>query len=201
MFLHRGLSPHQFAPMSGAHKITGANASGSRQLQTRTRWAARVAQLGRWTTMARVALLLPILLVLSTGCYTYYQAPGAVGRVVDAETGMPIRGAHVEPASNTRDPAISDNKGQFNLPPLSRTQIMFMYLHNPESISDSFAISASGYATSELHGTATSLTVWRAPLGDVQLKKLLKKCPTSLMHWRAGFRLCSMSRVAGRRQC
>jgi hypothetical protein len=25
VFPHRGLAPHQFTPMSGAHKITGAN--------------------------------------------------------------------------------------------------------------------------------------------------------------------------------
>ena len=30
VFTHRGLSPHQFTPMSGAHKITGVNAGGPR---------------------------------------------------------------------------------------------------------------------------------------------------------------------------
>src|SRR5262245_27750204 len=47
VFPHRGLAPHQFTPMSGAHKITGANAGGRRQLPMRTRWAARVAQFCR----------------------------------------------------------------------------------------------------------------------------------------------------------
>jgi hypothetical protein len=47
VFLHRGLAPHQFTPMSGAHPITGANAGGPPQLSIRTRWAARVAQFCR----------------------------------------------------------------------------------------------------------------------------------------------------------
>ena len=48
VFPHRGLSPHQFTPMSGAHQITGANAGGSPRLPNRTRWAARIAQFCRW---------------------------------------------------------------------------------------------------------------------------------------------------------
>jgi hypothetical protein len=32
VFPHRGLAPHQFTRMSGAHKITGANAGGSHLL-------------------------------------------------------------------------------------------------------------------------------------------------------------------------
>ena len=47
VFIHRGLSPHQFTPMSGAHKITGANCGGRRRLPLRTHWTARVAQFCR----------------------------------------------------------------------------------------------------------------------------------------------------------
>jgi hypothetical protein len=47
VFPHRGLARHQFTPMPGAHKITGANAGGPGQLTERTRWAARVAKFWR----------------------------------------------------------------------------------------------------------------------------------------------------------
>ena len=47
VFPHRGLAPHQFAPMSGAHKITGPNAGGPRQFPIRTPLAARVGQFCR----------------------------------------------------------------------------------------------------------------------------------------------------------
>ena len=32
MFTHRGLSPHQFTPMSGAHKVTGADGGRARSV-------------------------------------------------------------------------------------------------------------------------------------------------------------------------
>jgi len=44
---HRGLSPHQLTPMSGAHEVTGANAGGLPRLAIRTLWAARIAQFWR----------------------------------------------------------------------------------------------------------------------------------------------------------
>src|SRR5438552_1784657 len=43
VFPHRGLSPLQFTPMSGAHKITGANAGGPPWLPVRRRWAGCIA--------------------------------------------------------------------------------------------------------------------------------------------------------------
>jgi hypothetical protein len=41
------LNPFWTASMLGAHKLTGANAGGQRQLAMRTHWAARVAQFWR----------------------------------------------------------------------------------------------------------------------------------------------------------
>jgi hypothetical protein len=41
----------------------------------------------------RRLMAIPLILILAPGCYTYYRAPGAVGRVVDAQTGAPVRGA------------------------------------------------------------------------------------------------------------
>ncbi len=124
--------------------------------------------------------------VLLTGCYTYTQAPGAVGKVVDADTGAPVRGAKVSRpfisgglgATPGADPdglppatVTTDRGGQFDLPPVVHTQIAFMYLHNPPSMSGSFAVTAPGYATNLVEGTADSRSLWRAKLGTVLLKK------------------------------
>ena len=65
----------------------------------------------------------------------------------------------------------SDKSGRFDLAPATHTQIAFMYLHNPESISGSFTVSADGYATNELHGVATSRSLWRVDLGRVVLSR------------------------------
>ena len=37
-----------------SNNVTGANAGGPHQLAMRTRWAARVAQFGRWANNARL---------------------------------------------------------------------------------------------------------------------------------------------------
>ena len=129
----------------------------------------------------RCLTVLPLLLMLlATGCYTHYRAPGAVGVVVDAKTGVPVRRARITrpatapPASVEGVPAaaaVTDKTGAFNLPPDFRTQIRFMFLRNAESLSGSFIVSADGYATNELHGTGTSRTFWRAQLGKISLQK------------------------------
>jgi hypothetical protein len=121
-----------------------------------------------------------LLMFLATGCYTHYRAPGAVGKVIDAETGKPVRGACITraaippPAFFEGLPAvtaIADKAGAFNLPPASRTQIPFMSLRNPESLTGSFNVAADGYATNQLQGTATSRTFWRVELGRILLRK------------------------------
>jgi hypothetical protein len=132
-----------------------------------------------------ISLLLPLALLL-TGCHTYTQAPGAVGRVVDAETGAPVRGAYITrpfiargsegrigiPAEGLPATTVSsDASGRFNLAPATHTQIAFMHLSNPETVSSSFEISATGYTTNVLHGVATSRGLWRADLGKVLLRK------------------------------
>jgi hypothetical protein len=131
-------------------------------------------------------LLFLSLLPFLTGCYTNIQAPGAAGKVVDADTGAAVRSARV-----TRHPItgrfvggafvpsegipattiLSDKSGHFDLAPTTHTQIAFMYLHNPKSISGSFLVSADGYGTNELHGIATSRSLWRVDLGRVLLKR------------------------------
>lgn len=127
-------------------------------------------------------LFLPcLLLFLNTGCYTRYYSPGAVGQIVDAQTGAPVRVARVtRPAlphpvlssdGVTEKTVKTDPSGKFDLPPASRAQLRFMYLRNPDSISGSFLVTADGYATNSLTGTATARTLWRVKLGKVELQK------------------------------
>jgi hypothetical protein len=118
-----------------------------------------------------------------TGCYTFTEAPGAVGRVVDADTGRPVRGAHITrlpvegfpihfpPEGLPATAVISDSRGHFNLPPATHAQIAIMYLHNPKSMTGSFFVAADGYETNTLNGLATSRSFWRADLGKVELKR------------------------------
>jgi hypothetical protein len=129
--------------------------------------------------------LLPLILLL-TGCYTNIQAPGALGYVVDAESGAPVKGAHVTRplifGGSSRSMAVpeeglpaatvlSDKRGRFDLPPASDTRIAFMYHHNLPSLPGSFVISANGYATIDLQGIAISRTLWRVDLGRVMLRR------------------------------
>jgi len=135
--------------------------------------------------MPRLLKLLVPLACLLTGCYTNIHAPGAVGRVVDADTGAPVRGAcitrpsiaagfvggaFVPPEGIPTTTVSSDKSGRFDLAPATQTTIRFMYLHNPKSISGSFIVSADGYATNELHGVAMS-HLWRVDLGRVLLSR------------------------------
>ena len=133
----------------------------------------------------RIAGLL-VLSVFLAGCYTQIRAPGAVGKIVDAESGAPVRGAQitrrdiaggigarmgVPPEGLPTTSVLSDKGGRFDLAPATHTDIAFMISLNPESISGSFVISADGYITNELEGLATSRTRWRVNLRRVLLKR------------------------------
>lgn len=148
-----------------------------------------VAELGVLNGWAMPHILsFPLLSVfLLTGCYTYTHAPGAIGKVVDAETGAPIRDARITrpfvagggvegrmriPSEGLSAATVSSDKnGRFNLPPATHTQIAFMHLKNPKRISRSFIVTADGYATNQLHGVATSRTLWRVELERVLLSR------------------------------
>jgi hypothetical protein len=137
-----------------------------------------------WMTSVRIALLV-LATSLLAGCYTYTQAPGAVGKVVDAQTGEPVRTAKITrpridgglfkmglPPEGLAPETVSvDRNGGFNLPPAMHTETSLMILRNPSSISGSFVVTAKGYATNEIQGTATSRKLWRADLGRILLRK------------------------------
>lgn len=65
----------------------------------------------------------------------------------------------------------TEQSGAFDLSPDSHTQIRFMYQRNPPSLFGSFTVSADGYATIRLDGTANSHTFWRVKLGQISLQK------------------------------
>ena len=144
-------------------------------------------------------LLLFLMCFLTGGCTcTYTQAPGAVGKVVDADTGTPVRGANITrlsvapyfprltegsqsqawqpPAPPQGLPAVTvpaNKNGSFNLPPdLYTTLIPAMHSPNPAKTSGSFVVIANGYVTNDLHGFATAHDRWRVHFGRVPLKKL-----------------------------
>jgi hypothetical protein len=138
-----------------------------------------------------LSLLLPLPLIVA-GCYTYTQAPGAIGKVVEADTGAPVRGAlitrpYIDGSFMPSNPpkwmgvppeglpgvtALSDKGGHFDLPPTTRTQGPFeMQLRNPKEISQSFVVSAAGYVPIKLQGSAGSRTRWRVDLGRVLLDR------------------------------
>jgi hypothetical protein len=142
--------------------------------------------------MLRVLSLLLPLPLLMTGCYTYTQASGAVGKVVEADTGAPIQGARITrpyidgryfpggPKVRMGVPleglpeitVLSDKNGHFDLPPATGSQsALVMQLHNPETMSESVVISEGGHATINLQGFATSRTRWRVDFGRVLLEK------------------------------
>jgi len=144
-------------------------------------------------------LLLFLMCFLTGGCTcTYTQAPGAVGKVVDADTGTPVRGANITrlsvapyfprltegsqsqawqpPAPPQGLPSVtvqSNKDGSFNLQPDFYTALMLeMHSANPEKLSGSFLVIANGYVTNDLHGFATAHDRWRVHFGRVPLKKL-----------------------------
>lgn len=158
----------------------------SRPIRSGRLLPAAVGELWRWMRAIRVVFPVLMALLFVTGCYTCTQAPGATGKVVDAVTHEPVRGAEVTRPSIAGGPGgrpglpadglpaasvATDRNGRFNLPPATHTQIASMYLHNPPSISGTFLITAPGYGTNEVGGVARSHGLWRADLGDVPLRK------------------------------
>ena len=109
--------------------------------------------------MLRHAIVLLPLAVGLAACNTTYYAPGAAGRVVDADTGKPLRGASVTreaigrasfaPGPDGRidyqsvlvpaegvpaEKVVTDQSGRFEIRPAGRTQIAFLYSHNASGL-------------------------------------------------------------------
>jgi hypothetical protein len=135
--------------------------------------------------MKLIAALFVVLTISITGCSTAHitqvAIPGAVGRVIDATTGTPVKGARItRPYMHGRgwkEPAVtvtSNKSGDFDLAPASYFKQTFTTrIINIRMAS--FIISADGYATNEVRGVvndaATSDTLWQVNLGQVSLTK------------------------------
>jgi hypothetical protein len=136
--------------------------------------------------MRRMSLCLLFVPVLATGCYTNVLAPGAKGKVVDAESGRVVQAAQITrpfttgglqgdaplaPAEGLPSTTVAtDKSGRFDLPPATHTDL-FLRIQNPESITGSFRVTAKGYLTNNLQGVATSRSLWRVELGTVTLQR------------------------------
>jgi hypothetical protein len=120
-------------------------------------------------------------LLLLTGCVSYIQAPGAIGRVIDAETGRPIRGAKItRPAAkrswNTPQglPQTTVTTGRFGRfrVPVERESQFFLSLHTtPEIFTPTFSVVADGYVSTNITSIASSNSHWNVDLGQVRLTR------------------------------
>jgi hypothetical protein len=129
--------------------------------------------------MRRLAFYLST--VLLTGCGTYIQAPGAIGKLVDADTGVPIRGAQViRPALDRswdvlrglpEKRVMTGRFGRFHVP-VEREWWFFVSFHGtPATFAPTFTVIAEGYVTTNITVTVSSNTYWSADLGRVRLRR------------------------------
>lgn len=146
----------------------------------RKRWAARVAQFGCSAESMR-QLLVYLSVMLLAGCSTYIQAPEAVGRIVDAETGMPIRDARVTRPAVRRSwsvpqglpelTAATDRFGRFHIPVERELEFLYSLSTTPATFTPTFTVVADGYVTTNITVTVSSNTHWRVDLRRVGLTR------------------------------
>jgi len=135
-----------------------------------------VIWLGR---MPRYLLLLALVLV--AGCVSYIQRPEAIGVVIDAETGNPIRGAEVTCPEVARSwnvpeglPEIrltTGRYGRFRFPAKRDSNFLLSFNTTPEMFTSTFTIQAGGYIGTNITGHASSNTLWRFDLGRIRLER------------------------------
>ena len=112
-------------------------------------------------------LLLPLLPAM-TGCAGYMRAPGAMGRVVDAESGTPIHHAKVtraaitpkeEPDQGLPEMSVTTGRyGRFRFPE-ARYRWQLINLFGPQpNFTSTFSVAAAGYENTNITATASSNT-------------------------------------------
>ncbi len=119
--------------------------------------------------------------VFVTGCVSYIQAPEAMGRVVEAESGKPIHGAMVTRASirsSWRIPHGLPEKtvqtsrvGRFRFAAVRGSDCLLNLHGNPEVFTVAFRVDAPGYTGTNITGIASSNSLWRVELGRIPLKR------------------------------
>src|SRR5437868_4213907 len=128
--------------------------------------------------------LSPILLVLLlwTGCTTYVQAPSTIGRVFDAGTGKPIRGARVTrppmnpdflnlPQGLPETTVKTDRFGRFRMPGARGSFFLFQLHSTHETFTITYRVEADGYRAMKVTGFASSNTLWRVELEHIKLTR------------------------------
>ncbi len=153
-----------------------------------THGARRPRALCRAVMPFSMRYLVPVMVAFCTGgcVHTNTWAPGANGRVTDSKTDEPIHNASITRVSG-EFPAnpfsgsyqyigtvTSKPNGAFDLPPVRHTTVLELYSKQsePDSLSGSFTITATGYVTRRLDGVARPCSRWRADLGKVRLEQL-----------------------------
>jgi hypothetical protein len=127
--------------------------------------------------MFRYLVLLP--LVFIAGCVSYIQRPEAIGVVVDAETGNPIRGAKVTCPAVARSwnvpkgfPEITvttGRYGRFRFPAKGDSNFLLSFNTTPKMFTSTFTIQADGFMATNITGHASSNTLWRFEFGRIRL--------------------------------
>ena len=120
-----------------------------------------------------------LLIMLMPGCVSYIQTPGAIGVIVDAQTGKPIRGAKVTRPAVNRNwnvpqglpemTATTSRYGRFHFSSKRDSNFLLSFNTTPDLFTCTFAIHADGYVTTNITGYASSNTMWRVDLGRIKL--------------------------------
>jgi len=144
-----------------------------------SRRLSAVAQLSMLGRMSRYLVLL--LLVFMPGCVSYIQSPEALGVVVDAQTGKPIRGATVTRPAISRSwnvpqglpeiTVMTGRYGRFHFSVKRDSNFLLALNETPYFFACTFAIRARGYVTTNITGCASSNTLWRVDLGRIKLNR------------------------------
>jgi hypothetical protein len=130
--------------------------------------------------MMRFATFL-LLLPFATGCVSYIQAPAAVGRVFDAESGQPIHGATVTRAAMNQSWSLPQGLpekrvttglyGRFHMPEARAWDFLLQLHETPEPLTATYRIDATGYRGTNATGFASSNTLWRVEMGHINLTR------------------------------
>jgi hypothetical protein len=103
------------------------------------------------------------------------QAPGAVGRVVDAHTGEPVARASVTRLGDWPRSALTKTDGTFSIQAARTTKFGFLIppvgVYVPAKVQGQFEVSAAGYCSEQLSGSGTADSSWRTDFSSVSLHK------------------------------
>ena len=120
-------------------------------------------------------------LLLLAGCSTFLQAPGAIGMLVDADRGKPIRGAKITRPAVKRSwnvpqglpelTVTTGRFGRFHIPVERESEFLLSFHTTPAAFTPTFTVVADGYVTTNITVTVSSNTHWRTDLGRVRLTR------------------------------